>query len=131
MELSAIVRTVIQMATLSWASAAPKREELPWGRIQLTPEKRALREYLIGQPEPVIYALTLIMYAGRGDFNITHLINLYEQIRSRFPRPEDAVFQMMEKAPLPEYLEAGLGLLADNGIDVDQLLRRWGRMVSR
>jgi hypothetical protein len=79
------------------------------------------------QPVAVIYLLMLIMYIGRRDFGRKVRINSfwrrYKEVRLRFETAEEAVTQMMEKVPLPGYLEEGLRLLAKNGIEVDELLR--------
>jgi hypothetical protein len=85
------------------------------------PEKKRLRDLLGNQPEEVIYSLVLIMYLGRGDFGAEKLAEQYEEVKKRFAKPEWAVAQMMEKAPLGDYLRDGLAELSKAGIDVDSL----------
>jgi hypothetical protein len=85
------------------------------------PEKQELKNLLASLPEDEIYKLILLMYLGRGDFVIDDLAEQYETLRNRFAKPDRAIAQLMEKAPLADYLTAGLDELKKSGIDVDQL----------
>jgi hypothetical protein len=85
------------------------------------PEKQRLRELLLNLPPDAIYQLALIMYLGRGDFDATDLAQEYDNVRSTFAKPSWAATQMLEKAPLADYLSDGLTKLHDKGFDVDHL----------
>ena len=81
-----------------------------------------MRGFLSHLPAATIYMLTTIMYLGRGDFGTAGLLNSYESMSDTFDKPEFAISQMLEKAPLPEYLEDGLNRLSVDGVDVNTLL---------
>jgi hypothetical protein len=61
------------------------------------------------------------MYLGRGDFGADDLPGSYEALKQTFGKPEWAASQMMEKAPLAEYLSDGLLELERHRIPVDDL----------
>lgn len=84
-------------------------------------EERQLKDFLISLPVEMIYRLILLMYLGRGDFPAGELQAALEYLKSTFPKPEWAVSQMMEKAPLADYLSDGLDELRKKAIDVDHL----------
>ncbi len=85
------------------------------------PEQKKLDKLLASLPEDVIYKLALIMKIGRGDFGPDDLAGHYQALKETFVKPEWAASQMMEKAPLADYLTDGLTELKRNGINVDQL----------
>lgn len=84
-------------------------------------EKQELRELFKSLPPEMIYQLILIMYLGRGDFGVDELANQYQTLQETFIKPEWAIAQMMEKAPLADYLSDGLLELAQHQISVDDL----------
>jgi hypothetical protein len=61
------------------------------------------------------------MYLGRGDFGADDLPGNYEALKQTFGQPEWAASQMMEKAPLADYLSDGLSELKRHRIPVDDL----------
>jgi len=85
------------------------------------PEEGELRKLLSGLPEDDVYALALLMYVGRGDYERDDVSASLKEIRKTFDRPETAIAQMMQKAPLADYLRDGLDTLTRRGIDVDNL----------
>src|SRR6266498_2659703 len=85
------------------------------------PEAKKLRDLLASLPEDAIYQLALIMHLGRGDFGTEDLAGHYEALKRTFRKPDWAASQMMEKAPLADYLADGLAELKKSGIDVDRL----------
>jgi hypothetical protein len=130
MKLSKTAEEVISLATAIrdyWNTELPKRHPtypiisagedsgLP------PPEERKLRDLLASLPEDELYKLTLLMYLGRGDFGTDDLAGHYETLKKRFAKPDWAISQMIEKAPLADYLTDGLAELTKNGIDVDHL----------
>jgi hypothetical protein len=61
------------------------------------------------------------MYLGRGDFEAHDLADSYKELKSTFETAELAASQMMEKAPLADYLSDGLATLKKHAINVDSL----------
>ncbi len=88
------------------------------------PEHHELKAFLNGLPAATIYMMTVIMYLGRGEgeVDVHNLLGEYEEISDKFKKLGSAVFQMMSKSVLAEYLEKGLALLSESGLDVDRLL---------
>lgn len=84
-------------------------------------EERELRNVFRSLPSETIYQLLLVMYLGRGDFGADDLSGSYEALKQTFDKPERAVSQMMEKAPLADYLSDGLLELERCRIAVDDL----------
>lgn len=84
-------------------------------------EERELRDFLGSLPSETIYRLILLMYLGRGDFGPDDLPGSYEALKQTFGKSEWAASQMMEKAPLAEYLSDGLLELKRHRIPVDSL----------
>ncbi|WP_161967146.1 DUF3775 domain-containing protein [Fimbriiglobus ruber] len=82
---------------------------------------QALRNFLRSLSSESIYRLLLVMYLGRGDFGADDLPGSYVALKETFGKPEWAASQMMEKAPLAEYLSDGLLELARHRIPVDDL----------
>lgn len=84
-------------------------------------EERELRNLLGSLPSETIYRLMLLMYLGRGDFGADDLRGSYQALKQTFGKSEWAASQMMEKAPLAEYLSDGLLELKRHRIPVDDL----------
>jgi hypothetical protein len=84
-------------------------------------EERELRNFLRSLPSETIYRLILVTYLGRRDFGVDDLPSSYEAVKQTFGKPEWAASQMMEKAPLAEYLSDGLLELERHQIPVDDL----------
>jgi hypothetical protein len=84
-------------------------------------EERELSNFLRSLPSETIYRLSLVMYLGRGDFGVDDLPGSYEALKQTFGQPERAASQMMEKAPLADYLSDGLSELKRHRIPVDDL----------
>ncbi len=87
-----------------------------------TAEERRLDSFLQSQTPAVVYLLTAVMYLGRGDFEVKDLRDQYEAMSESFGGREWAARQMMEKLPLPDYLEQGLQKLIQSRFDADRLL---------
>jgi len=85
------------------------------------PEERELRDFLATLSDDMIYQLILVMYLGRGDFGTDDLAGYYEALKGTFGGPEHAVSQMMDKAPLADYLSDGLEELRKHKINVDKM----------
>jgi hypothetical protein len=130
MKLSETVKEVIALSAAIgnyWDTELPKRHpnypvvDAGEDSGPPPPQKKQLRDLLKSLPEDDIYKLTLLMYLGRGDFGTDDLATHYEAVKKRFAKPEWAISQMMEKAPLADYMTDGLTELEKNGIDVDQM----------
>jgi hypothetical protein len=130
MNLSETIQRVIDLSTVVKHETEKRREEHPLERrYDPLREKRkpsdaekSLNQFLYAQPVAVLYTMVLVMYAGRGDFEIKDFMRQYEEMRNTFDKPGWAINQMTEKVPLPDYLKAGLEGLAKQKIDVDALL---------
>ena len=85
------------------------------------PEEKELRDFLSTLSDEMIYQLILIMYLGRGDFGTDELAEYYEASKGTFGDSEHAASQMMDKAPLADYLLDGLEELRKHKINVDQM----------
>lgn len=127
MKLSDVIRQVIALAREANASTPPEPEGIAAGDLSSlmrppTEARKRLKAFILSQPVAVVYTLIMVMYAGRGDFPIENFVEQYQEMRDTFDSPAIATGQMMEKVPLPEYLEEGLRLLHGAGIDVDTLM---------
>lgn len=85
------------------------------------PEEKELRQFLKRLAPDTVYKLALIMYLGRGDFDTSDLPAEYQTIKENFDSPAALIAQMMEKAPLADYLEEGMAILKSQHIDLDKL----------
>ncbi len=85
------------------------------------PEEQELRSFLASLDPEMVYQLILIMYLGRGDFDPDDLTESYEAVKNTFESAEMAASQMMEKAPLADYLADGLATLKKHKIGVEDL----------
>ena len=131
MAFSEIVNEVIALSEAAhayWATELPKRHpEYPLvrpGENSGPPpkEEEKLRRLLTSLPPDELYKLALIMYLGRGSFTTDHLADRFEDLKDQQRKPEWVVTQMVETAPLAEYLFDGLEELKRHHIDVDHLL---------
>lgn len=130
MKLSEIIRRVIDLSTIVKHETETRQEDEGHGRLydpfrvkrEPSVAETTVRAFLSSQSAAVIYTITLIMYAGRGDFPIDDFMTQYEEMADNFPKPERAIEQMLEKVPLPDYLTEGLDMLAGQSVDVDTLL---------
>ncbi len=84
-------------------------------------EEKELRQFLKRLSADTVYKLALIMYLGRGDFDTSDLPSEYQAIKENFDSPASLISQMMEKAPLADYLEDGIAILSSQSIDLDKL----------
>jgi Protein of unknown function (DUF3775) len=89
--------------------------------VAAPPEEQELRKFLLGLPDDLVYQMTLLMYLGRGDFGTDNLAESYEDLRGTFTEPGQAASQMIDKAPLADYLLDGLEVLRQHKISVDKL----------
>jgi hypothetical protein len=85
------------------------------------PEEAALSQFLSELPAELLNQLALVMYLGRGDFDVEDLAAAYAAMKQTFGEPKWAASVMMEKAPLADYLSDGLMQLQEHGIGVDNL----------
>ena len=85
------------------------------------PEEKKLRKFMKELPAETVFQLALLMYLGRGDYGVEELPGNYEALKETFGEPEAAARQMMDKAPLADYLSDGLAQLAEHGMDVNAL----------
>ena len=85
------------------------------------PEEKTLNQFLTTLPPDLLYQLLLVMYLGRGDYGVEDLAGPYAALKGTIGEPQWAASQMMEKAPLADYLSDGLAKLQEHGIDVDNL----------
>ena len=111
-----VLRHVIRLATLS--RLARQRGEHGGGAAAA-----ALREHLNTQPLPVLHALALVMYAGRGDLDFACFRDHLPALGDSFPTSRRAVGQLVEKVQLADYLTSGLRMLEESGIDPDELVK--------
>jgi hypothetical protein len=130
MQLSKAAHKVIALATAIreyWETELPKRHpDYPLVRAgedsgPPPPQEKELKDFLAGLPGDQVYKLLLIMYLGRGDFGTEDLSGSYKYLKDTFGRPAWAISQMMEKAPLAEYVTDGLAVLQKTGLDPDNL----------
>jgi hypothetical protein len=85
------------------------------------PEEKELRDFFATLSEDTIYQLLLVMYLGREDFAIDDLAEYHDALKSSFGDVEYAASQMLDKAPLGDYLSDGLEELRKHKIDVDKM----------
>src|SRR5438128_1808974 len=82
-------------------------------------EERELRDFLLSLDPEIVHQLILIMYLGRGDFDADHLRKYHASLKRTSETAAMAASQMMEKAPLADYLSDGLAELQRRKIDMD------------
>jgi hypothetical protein len=95
------------------------------------PAEAELRSLLKSLSGDTIYQLLLIMYLGRGDLGTDELAGTYEELKDSLAKPEYAASQLMDKAPLSDYLADGLAELRRHKIDVDKMPLRKVRPRKR
>jgi hypothetical protein len=66
-----------------------------------------------------LYLLCLLMYVGRGDFDIDHLRPAYLRIRDTFPSRDLAIDQILGKRALSEYLTDAWDAVQKRHINLD------------
>lgn len=125
MRLSEVIERAIALAQPIREASSEQGDEPSESLLKRLPQELELTTFLNSLPPATIYMLTAIMYLGRGDFGTVDLLGSYEEMSDTFDRPSDAVGQMVEKAPLSEYLNEGLSQLRRAGIDVDDLLESY------
>jgi hypothetical protein len=129
MKLSEAIEKVIQLARIIreyWETELPKRHpdypimnpgEQP---LPPPPQEKELADLLASLPEEMIYKIGLLMYLGRGDFDVGELAPHYEALKENFDSAAALGAQLMDKAPLADYLQDGLAELQRHKIDVDK-----------
>jgi hypothetical protein len=85
------------------------------------PEEIELRKFLTALPEETLTQLFLLMYLGRSDFGVDELAGYYADLKGTLGDPEQAASQLIDKAPLADYLLDGLEELRKHNINVDKL----------
>jgi hypothetical protein len=93
-------------------------------------EEKALTQLLSELPPDLLYQLLLVMYLGRGDFEVENLAEAYAPLKQSLGEPKWAASEMLEKASLADYLSDGLVLLQEHGIDVDHLPLQTGGVAK-
>ncbi len=83
------------------------------------PEDAEIQELLRSLREEDLYLLCLLMYVGRGDFDIDHLGPAYRKTRDAFPSREVAIDQMVGRPELSEYLMDAWEEVQERRIDLD------------
>ena len=128
MKLSDAVREVIRLGDASrtyWDRELPRRHpNYPLIRAgeddgPPPPEDAELLDLLRQLPEEQVYALLLLMYAGRGDFDVDHLLPAYLTMREAFPNRDLAIAQMMGMGAIAEYLTDALEEIRNRHMDLD------------
>jgi hypothetical protein len=130
MKLSEAVSKVIALARVIrtyWETELPRRHpdypivnpgEQP---LAPPPEEKKLAKLFAGLPEDMVYQIGLLMYLGRGDFDIRELADHYKTVKENFDSPTALASQLIDKAPLADYLQDGLSELEKHNIDMDNL----------
>jgi hypothetical protein len=108
-----------------WERELPKRYP-KWPLVQSgessgppPPEDAEIQKLLASLQEKDLYLLCLLMYVGRGDFDVDHLRPAYRKTRDAFPRREQAIDQMLGKPELSEYLTDAWEQVQKRHIDLD------------
>jgi hypothetical protein len=110
-----------------WEHELPRvHPDYPFVRPEDPPEKppreaKQLRAFLKKQPDDIVYQLALIVYLGQVAFDVSDLAGQYEALKEENETPAAAISQMMETAPLADYLEEGIEELKRNRLDLDHL----------
>jgi hypothetical protein len=130
MKLSEAVEKVIGLARLIrdyWEAELPKRHPdypiMNPGEHPLPPppEEKKLAKLFASLPEDVVYQIGLLMYLGRGDFDVRELADYYKTLKENFDSATALASQLSDKAPLADYLQDGLAELKKHDIDVNKL----------
>jgi hypothetical protein len=140
MKLSEATNSVVDLARKVreyYATELPKRHPnypvVDLGELGVPPprEESALRDFLSRLPGEMVYQLLLVMYLGRGDVGVGDLAEFYETLKGTFTRAQDAVSQMMDKAPLADYLTDGLEELRKHNVSLDNLPLKKAKVRKR
>lgn len=134
MKLSEAIARVITLARAIrayWEAELPKRHrDYPIVHLDEDsgpppPEQDQLKRFLAELPPDMVYQLLLVMYLGRGDFDAIdlkrNLPKYLEQVKMNFREHAWAISQMMEKAPLADYLADGVDKLKGANVNLDRL----------
>ncbi len=81
-----------------------------------TPAARALRTFLKGLPEDILYSILVLMYSGRDDEE--DVLNNVSYLSTFLFHKERAVNALCEKRPRMEYIEKGIQYLGADNLDV-------------
>ena len=130
MKLSEAVRETIRLGDVSrayWDRELPKHHP-NYPKIRPgedsgppPPEDAQIHTLLSTLPEDQLYALLVLMYAGRGDFSADHLVAAYQTLKETFPSKDLAIAQMVGKKALAEYLTDAMEEIQKHHIDLDNL----------
>jgi hypothetical protein len=85
------------------------------------PEDAQIQALLKNLPEDQLYAVTLLMYVGRGDFTVDRLIPAYRTIKEILPSKELAIAQITGQKTLGEYLVDAIAEIQTRHINLDSL----------
>jgi hypothetical protein len=130
MKLSEAIQKVISLAKVLreyWETELPKRHpdypvmnpgEQP---LPPPPEEKRLAKLFASLPEDMVYQIGLLMYLGRGDFDVRELADSYKTLKENFDNATALASQLTDKAPLADYLRDGLAELEKHNMDVDRL----------
>lgn len=115
--IEALIREII---TLSRADEAPEATGATPFRITkmadvLSSEERTLQDYLLGLAEQDLRKIEVLYYAGREDESVLELATTLHR-----DTHERTAIGLTDKSPaLAEYLQAGLLVAAEQGVDLD------------
>lgn len=130
MKLSEAVREIIRLGDASrayWDRELPKHHP-HYPKIRAgedsgppPPEDAQIQALLKSLPEDQLYTLILLMYVGRGDFSVDHLLPAYQTMKEMFPSKDLAIAQMTATRTLAEYLTDAMEEIHKRNIDLDSL----------
>lgn len=83
-------------------------------------KKSELKVFFEGLSAAEIYWIETVMYLGRDSGRAAGIFDKYTDLSSF--SVHDAIRTILEKAPMPDYIENGINKLRDDGIDIDTLL---------
>lgn len=118
------IRELIRLGELSHKELLKRHPDYPIvhsGEDSSPPSNvdEQIHDLLKDLPERDLYILLALMYVGRGDFDINHLKAAYLKMKDIFPSRDLAIYQMMGKAVLSEYLADAMDEVTDHHIDLD------------
>jgi hypothetical protein len=125
MKHSEVIARVIYLANTANAEKhPPPRPPDVVPLVNLPEGETKLEAFLRGQTPDTIYLLAAVMHLGRGDFDSPdEMLASLQAMRALGEESWPIVEQLVEKLPLPEYLENGIKKLHARGLDVDTLMR--------